>query len=249
MKGIEATAKKNRRLYKKTLKSDCTEQDIMIYKAHRNMLNQLQRSTMMEYYNSKYTEYRQNTKKLWGLINQTIKKCKNGGSIIPYICVNGLQTYNSSEIANTFGKYYASLGNNLASTIKITWTTHIDHIHKKLMTNKMLLKSSCNMLTIDCLKSVYYAHIYSHLTYGLISWGPMVRKSAVNDLSWIQDACIRIVCKTSKWASVNALYKQLQTLQFPELITLELAKYGYKISSRLYSSKIHELAESNGGLK
>ena len=81
------------------------------------MLNRLRRSTMMEYYNSKYTEYRQNTKKLWGLINQTIKKCKNGGSIIPYICVNGLQTYNSSEIANTFGKYYASLGSDLASTI------------------------------------------------------------------------------------------------------------------------------------
>ena len=117
------------------------------------------------------------------------------------------------------------------------------------MTNKMLLKSSCNMLTIDCPKSVYYAHVYSHLTYGLISWGPMIRKSAVNDLLWIQDACIWIVCKTSKWASVNALYKQLQTLQFPELITLELAKYGYKISSRLYPSKIHELAESNGGLK
>ena len=113
----------------------------------------------------------------------------------------------------------------------------------------MILKSSCNLLTIFCLKSVYYAHVYSHLTYGLISWGPMIMKSAVNDLSRIQDACIRIVCKTSKWASVNALYKQLQTLQFPELITLELAKYGYKISSRLYPSKIHELAESNGGLK
>ena len=116
-KGIEAAAKKNRRLYKQTLKSSCTEQDITKYKANRNMLNCLRRSTMMEYYNSKYTEYRQNTKKLWGLINQTIKKCKNGGSIIPYSCVNGLQTYNSNEIANIFGKYYASLGNNLASTI------------------------------------------------------------------------------------------------------------------------------------
>ena len=525
-KGIEAAAKKNRRLYKQTLKSSCTEQDVNKYKVNRNMLNRLRRSAMKEYYHSKYTEYRHNTKKLWGLINQTIKKCKNGGSIIPYISVNGLQTYNSSEIANTFGKYYASLGNDLASTItpgkyeikhyinlipridrslvlretsvmeierlinslpnktsyghdkvsntllkslctaisyplqiifnqsiyhgvfpdkmklaeivplykgkehdlvvnyrpisllmtiskilekviyhrlctflelngtlfdsqygfrsrrscehailemmgnllqsrnkglyssglysclgpllfilfcndikllplygklilfaddttllnshrnknfvqysivhdidilmdwfkanqlslnltktvvlyfwdhkdtgritvdgtdiplvnntkflgvhinnQITWTTHTDQVHKKLMTNKVLLKSSCNMLTTDCLKSVYYAHIYSHLTYGLISWGPTIMKSAVNDLSWIQDACVRIVCKASKWASVNALYKQLQTLRFPELITLELAKYGYKISSKLYPTKIHELAETNGGSK
>ena len=118
MKGIEAAAKKNRRLYKQTLKSSCTElNDLMKYKVNRNMLNRLQRSTMKEYYNSKYTEYRQNTKKLWGLINQTIKKCKNRGLIIPYICVNGLQTCNSSEITNTFGKYYTSLGNDLASTI------------------------------------------------------------------------------------------------------------------------------------
>ena len=41
MKGIEATARKNRRLYKQTLKSSCTEQDLMKYKVNRNMLNQL----------------------------------------------------------------------------------------------------------------------------------------------------------------------------------------------------------------
>ena len=105
------------------------------------------------------------------------------------------------------------------------------------------------MLTTDCLKSVYYAYVYSHLTYGLISWGPMITKSAINELSWIQDACIRIVCKQSKWVSVKPLYNQLQTLHLPELITLELAKYGYKISNKLYPTKIHELAESNGGLK
>ena len=33
-KGIEAAARKNKRLYKKSLKSICTEQDIIIYKAH-----------------------------------------------------------------------------------------------------------------------------------------------------------------------------------------------------------------------
>ena len=60
-KGIEAATKKNRRLYKQTLKSSCTEQDLMKYKVNRNMLNRLRRSTMKEYYNSKYTEYRQNT--------------------------------------------------------------------------------------------------------------------------------------------------------------------------------------------
>ena len=73
---------------------------------------------------------------------------------------------------------------------QIMWLTHIDHLHKTLMTNKMLLKSSCNMLMTDCLKSVYYAHVYSHLTYGLISREPMTMKSSIKELSWIQDTCI-----------------------------------------------------------
>ena len=33
------------------------------------------------------------------------------------------------------------------------------------------------------------------------------------------------------------------------MIKLELAKYGYKISHKLYPSKLQAVAESNGGLK
>ena len=48
---------------------------------------------------------------------------------------------------------------------------------------------------------------------------------------------------------MKPLYNLLQTLHLAELIMLELAKYGYKISNKQYPTKIHELAESNGGLK
>ena len=92
------------------------------------MLNRLQQSTRVEYYNTKYYEYRQNMK-LWALINQTIKKCKNGGTIIPYITVEGLHTYNSMKIANTFGKFYAPFGKELAATI-VLGKHDIDHYLK-----------------------------------------------------------------------------------------------------------------------
>ena len=81
------------------------------------MLNRLPRSARVEYCNTKYYEYKQNTKKLWALINQAIKKCKNCSTIIPYITVEGLQMYNSTKIANTFRKFYASIGKELAATI------------------------------------------------------------------------------------------------------------------------------------
>ena len=130
----------------------------------------------------------------------------------------------------------------------LSWKVHISHLHTKLMANKNLLATSHNLLSIDCLRSVYYAHIYSHLSYGLIIWGPMASQQLVKELTRIQDASIRIVCKSSKWATVKSLYKQLQVLQLPEMVKLELAKYGYKISHKLYPAKLQEVAESNGGL-
>ena len=592
-KGLEAATRKNRKLYKKTLHRNHLEEDVIAYKKHRNLLNRLRRTARQQYYNNKSLEYKNNTKKLWALINQTIKKCKNGGSIIPYITVDGIQTYNPNKISNTFGKFYATMGEQLASKIipgakdvrhflnlmprtskslviratnvteverlikslpnktsyghdkisnillkslntaisyplviifnqsihqgifpeqmklaevvplykgkehdivinyrpisllmtiskvleklvyqrlqsflelhgtlfdsqygfrarrsceqailemignmlqmrnkglyntgtfldlskafdtlnhtvltqkmetygirgvtndwfksylhnrqivaKVTtnvnsttysepyqitygtaqgsclgpllfilfcndikllplygklilfaddttllnshqnknflrystehdleilmnwfkanqlslnlsktvqlnfwedkinrnisvsgteiplvtstkflgvyldntlsWKDHVSHLHNKLMANKNLLATSRNLLSIECLKSVYYAHINSHLTYGLIIWGPMAAQRLVKDLTRIQDACIRIASKSSKWTTVKPLYKQLRVLQLPEMIKLELAKYGYKISHKLYPSKLHAVAESNGGLK
>ena len=132
---------------------------------------------------------------------------------------------------------------------KITWTKHTYHLHKKLMANKMLLTNSHNFLSTYCLKSIYYAHIFSHLTYGLLIWGPMVPKKIIKELSQIQDACIHVVCKQPKSSDVIPLYHNLKTLQLKDLITLELVKYGYKISHKLYPTRLHKLAESNGGLK
>ena len=62
-------------------------------------------------------EYSTNTKLLWRLINQTIGKMKNSRSIIPYITIDGLQTYQPKKIVHHFGKFYTSLGKDLAATI------------------------------------------------------------------------------------------------------------------------------------
>ena len=60
-----------------------------------------------------------NTKKLCELINRTIGKKKNTGSIIPYILIDGIKTYSPDCIANAFGSFYANLGSNLANQISL----------------------------------------------------------------------------------------------------------------------------------
>ena len=132
---------------------------------------------------------------------------------------------------------------------EITWQTHVDQLHKKLMTNKMLLSTNRNLLSTECLWSIYYAYVYSHLAYGLLVWGPIALKKAMKDLAQIQDACMQIICKKSKTANVILLYGELKMLRLPEMITLELAKYSHKITHKQYPIILHKLAESNGSKK
>ena len=116
-KGLEASSKTKLELYKRTLRQDSTPEDVVKYKAHRNLYNSLKRQLRSNYYNSKCELYKSNVRKLWALINNTIKKVKHRGSIIPYIKVDGISHTKPKEIANAFGRFYSQLGANLAKKI------------------------------------------------------------------------------------------------------------------------------------
>ena len=78
---------------------------------------------------------------------------------------------------------------------ELFWTAHINLIKDKLKVNKHTLQLGKNFLNHSSIKNVYYAHIHSHLTYSLLTWGCMINKWRPNDLMKIQKACVRIICK------------------------------------------------------
>ena len=96
------------------------------------------------------------------------------------------------------------------------------------MANKFLLSTSTNILNTNSLHLIYNVHIHSHLMYGLLAWGPMASKKAIKDLTSIQDSCVCLVSKVAKSTNVMPLYNKQQLLWIPDLIKLELAKYGHR---------------------
>ena len=74
--GLETASQNNKKLYLETLRKNCPASVWEKYKSGRNLLNRLKRSTMKSYYTTKCTEYKDNTRKLWHVINQTIGKTK-----------------------------------------------------------------------------------------------------------------------------------------------------------------------------
>ena len=71
----------------------------------------------MNYYKNKCVEFKNNSKKLWNMINKISGKNKDKTSIIDYIKVDYIEYYDSSGITNNLCKYFANIGENLLSKI------------------------------------------------------------------------------------------------------------------------------------
>ena len=135
MRGLEIASQNKMKLYKKTIAANCTDEDLARYRQHRNMYNSLKNRLKQDFYQSRCISYRQNAKKLWSLINNTIKKVKHKGSIIPYITVDGLKQYHPKTITNSFGEFYSNLGPHLVKQIipgTTPMSTYLGNIPKHL---------------------------------------------------------------------------------------------------------------------
>ena len=116
----------------------------------------------------------------------------------------------------------------------LSWNPHTNNLHTKLQANKHLLSMASKMLTTPNLKLIYYAHIYSHLVYGLGIWGTKVSNRQIKKLFAIQKAHVRIICKKKKNEPNIPLLQKQQLVEISDLIKIETTKIGHRISTKQY---------------
>ena len=132
---------------------------------------------------------------------------------------------------------------------ELNWKVHISHVRDKLLVNKHLPQLGRNLLNKQSLLGIYYAHVYSHLTYSLNTWVSMFTKTQINDLFKIQKACIYIVHEKPTQLDCMEILHSSKLLTFQELIDLESIKYGHRISKGLTPKPIQRIMQSTRGLK
>ena len=134
-KGLEILSTKKKEHYKATLKNGAIQESKLKYIEYRNKFNKTKRSMQKLYNTARENDFAKDSKKLWSLINNVIKRTKDKGSIIPQITINGMKTSNPVKIANKFGTFYSTLGSTLASQItggSQTVNTYVDKIPRNL---------------------------------------------------------------------------------------------------------------------
>ena len=75
----------------------------------------------------------------------------------------------------------------------LNWNHQFQTIIYKIQKNRILLQISQKYLPIHTKILVYYAHIYSHISYCIRIWGNMISRTQLNQLQIEQNKCIRLI--------------------------------------------------------
>ena len=129
---------------------------------------------------------------------------------------------------------------------ELTWHPHINNLISKISVNKLLLSKAKHLMNQESKKLIYYAHIYSHLTYANTVWSTNISKKQKKRIEKIQKHCIRSISRRTRTSHTDPLFKQLKIIKFDDIVRLEQCKLAYKIKNRLMPTPILELFNTLG---
>ena len=107
------------------------------YKAHRNKLKGIIRKSRIKYLHDKCTEFRQDSKRLWQLVNKMIGRENNKTHVIESIRSGNLLKYDFYSITNTLFEFFSTVGEKYAEKFKTTieeTQTYLDRIERSSKT-------------------------------------------------------------------------------------------------------------------
>ena len=137
-KGIEKSSNRQKQLYRKSISNKSTEKDLNKYKEYRSMLQRIKRKAKMNYYQGKCKEYKNETRKLWTVINTITGKKRNRENMIESLKIGNLITNDAKKITITFCKFFPNVGKEYANLIP-RGNHSIGHYLDKIPQNKQTM--------------------------------------------------------------------------------------------------------------
>ena len=115
--GLQRCIRKQKLLYRKQLATVSVETDRTKYLNYRNTLNRILRTTKEQYYRQKCIDFKNNTAKLWKMINRIISKENDKINCVEYLKIENISYYDTKIITEEFGKFFSEVGRKYAHNI------------------------------------------------------------------------------------------------------------------------------------
>ena len=111
---IKSSSKRKQRLYEKFLKN-CNEKNVLEHKTYKKLYESIRKRSKKSNFSKIIVKYKNNIKKTWEVIKESIGKGKCNHQNFPKrIVVDGKDITNEELIAKNFNKYFSEIGPKLA---------------------------------------------------------------------------------------------------------------------------------------
>ena len=114
-KSFANSIRKSKILYRKSLENPSS---LTQYKDYFMVLKRTKRIAKLNYYQSMCKDFKSNTKKLWDMINNIIKKTNNKTDILTKLVSNNKEYTSGKDICDILVKHFSTVGKNYANNIK-----------------------------------------------------------------------------------------------------------------------------------
>ena len=91
----------------------------------------------------------------------------------------------------------------------LSWKQHVEQVISKMSTACYALRNIKHVVSLDTLKVIYFTHIHSILSYGIIFWGS---SSSANKVFILQKKIIRIIMNTRPRDSCREVFRNLEIM-------------------------------------
>jgi len=98
-----------------------------------------------------------------------------------------------------------------------TWKHHLSHINQEVSRALFSLKQVNHFLPKQCMKTLYYSLIHSHLSYGSLVWGNATQ-SALREAILLQKPAIRLINNTKYNSQTEPLFRSSRILELADLV-------------------------------
>ena len=115
--GLLISMNKCKKLYKLHIKDRRNQVKLEKYTTYNQELKRIKRRAKLNYYTTRCAENKSNSRKLWGTINEVIRKSNNKTEVIEKLKIDDLYEYNGQRISEEFAKYFATIGKSYANNM------------------------------------------------------------------------------------------------------------------------------------
>ena len=237
-------------MYKSYLKQGSTPDAREIYVLYRNCLNKVKRNCKAQHYKSSCENYKNNTKKLWEIINHCVGKTNNKNCIIDSTGTQNVILTDPTDIANELCNHYSRVGAKLSSTIPSPSIDKIIYVKKITRHRKSLFMTpTCKEEIIRIIKN-----LPNKASSGFDNLNNLILKSLKHEIVMPLEKIFNLSLETGtfptlmKYAEVVPLYKGTEKDLSVNYRPISLLVTISKILEKIVYMRMYNFLDTSGQL-